>query len=113
MYIYHYKISWVRFDSRVATVAMPSGISGFMVLQNVEDLSDDAPAEADSKSTTKAPKAKTKGKPSKSSEAKVEKSEVSKPTVPTHEESKKKIPQHQSGPLPELKLGFPTPVKAP
>ena len=95
MYIYHYKISWVRFDSRVATVAMPSGISGFlelhaMVLQNVEDLSDDAPAEADSKSTTKAPKAKTKGKPSKSSEAKVEKSEVSKPTVPTHEESKKK-----------------------
>lgn len=73
---------------------MPSGISGFlelhaMVLQNVEDLSDDAP-EADSKSTTEAPKAKAKGKPSKSSEAKVDKSKVSKPTEPTHEESKKK-----------------------
>lgn len=97
---------------------MPSGISGFlelhaMVLQNVEDLSDDAPAEADSKSTTKAPKAKTKGKPSKSSEAKVEKSEVSKPTVPTHEESKKKDSPAPKRPAARTEAGVSHPRESP
>ena len=65
---------------------MSQGIAGFlalhaMVLQNVEDLSDDAPVEADptpSAKGPKTPKAKAKGKPSKS-----EKSEKSKPNCET------------------------------
>ena len=81
-------MSWVRFDSRVE-IEMSQGIAGFlalhaMVLQNVEDLSDDAPVEADptpSAKGPKTPKAKAKGKPSKSEKS--EKPEKSKPKCET------------------------------